>query len=64
MVNWLKVIGDNFSTDYLLLSLFSNEDLKIVCIVLNSYGVVSLENVRELVVDYISYLKIDLFGDI
>lgn len=64
MVNWLRAIGDNFTVDYLLLALFSKEDLFIVSTVLNSYGFVSVENVRELVVDFISYSKTDIFGDI
>ena len=64
VVNWLKAIGDNFSVDYLLLALFSSGDLILVAIVLNSYGVISPENVRELVIDYISYRKVDIFGDI
>lgn len=64
MVNWLRAIGDNFSVDYLLLALFSSGDLILVAIVLNSYGVISPENVRELVIDYISYRKVDIFGDI
>ena len=63
MVNWLKAIGENFSVDYLLFALVSEKDLKMVCIVLNSYGFVPFENVGELVVDFISYRKIDLFGD-
>ena len=63
MVNWLKAIGDNFSVDYLLLALFSSGDLILVAIVLNSYGVISPENVRELVIDYISYRKTDIFGE-
>lgn len=64
MVNWLKAIGDNFSVDYLLLALVSEKDLKIICIVLNSYGFIPMENVGELVVDFISYSKTDIFGDI
>ena len=64
MVNWLKAIGENFSVDYLLLALVSEKDLKIICIVLNSYGFIPLENVVELVVDFISYRKTDIFGDI
>lgn len=63
MVNWLKAIGDNFSVDYLLLALVSERDLLLVCIVLNSYGFIPLENVGELVVDFISYRKIDVFGE-
>lgn len=63
MVNWLKAIGDNFTVDYLLVALFSSEDLRMVCVVLNSYGFVPLENVRELVVDFISFKKTDIFGD-
>ena len=63
MVNWLKAIGENFSVDYLLFALVSERDLKMVCIVLNSYGFISLENVGELVVDFISCRKIDIFGD-
>ena len=46
MVNWIKVIGDNFSEDYLLLSLFSDNDLKLVSAILNTYGFVSFENVK------------------
>ena len=64
MVNWLKAIGDNFSVDYLLLALVSENDLILVSIVLNSYGFVPFENVGELVVDFISYRKTDIFGDI
>lgn len=63
MVNWLKAIGDNFSVDYLLLALVSENDLILVSIVLNSYGFVPFENVGELVVDFISYRKIDIFGE-
>ena len=59
----MKAIGENFSTSYLLLSLFSNEDLKIVSAVLGSYGFISEENVKEAVIDYISWSKIDLFGE-
>lgn len=64
MVNWLKAIGENFTADYLLVALFSSGDLILVSIVLNSYGFVQPEDVRELVIDYISHLKIDIFGDI
>ena len=64
MVNWLKAIGENFTVDYLLVALFSSEDLRMVSVVLNSYGFVPLENVRELVVDFISFRKTDIFGDI
>jgi len=63
MVNWLKAIGDNFSVDYLLLALVSEKDLILVSIVLNSYGFVPFENVGELVVDFISYRKTDIFGE-
>ena len=63
MVNWLKAIGDNFSVDYLLLALVSEKDLIFVSIVLNSYGFVPFENVGELVVDFISYRKTDIFGE-
>lgn len=63
MVNWLKAIGDNFSVDYLLFALVSERDLLLVCIVLNSYGYIPIENVGELVVDFISYRKIDVFGE-
>ena len=63
MVDWLKAIGDNFSVDYLLFALVSEKDLKLVSIVLNSYGFVPFENVGELVIDYISYRKIDIFGE-
>ena len=64
MVNWLKAIGENFTVDYLLVAFFSSEDLRMVSVVLNSYGFVPLENVRELVVDFISFRKTDIFGDI
>ena len=64
MVNWLKAIGENFSVDYLLLALVSEKDLIIVNIVLNSYGFIPIENVGELVVDFISFKKTDIFGDI
>ena len=63
MVNWLKAIGENFSVDYLLLALVSEKDLKIICIVHYSYGFVPFENVGELVVDFISYRKTDIFGE-
>lgn len=63
MVNWLKAIGDNFSVDYLLFALVSENDLILVSIVLNSYGFVPFENVGELVVDFISYRKTDIFGE-
>lgn len=63
MVNWLKALGDNFSTSYLILSLFSNEDFEIVKAVIGSYGFISEENVKEAVIDYISWSKIDLFGE-
>ena len=64
MVNWLKAIGENFSVDYLLLASVSEKDLIIVSIVLNSYGFIPIENVGELVVDFISFKKTDIFGDI
>ena len=64
MVNWLKAIEENFSVDYLLLALVSEKDMRIICIVLNSYGFIPIENVGELVVDFISFKKTDIFGDI
>ena len=60
MVSWMKVLGGNFSINYLLLALYSVEDLKIVGAVLSSYNYEfwdNLDYVRNLVVDFISYKK-------
>lgn len=67
MADWLKVLENNFSSNYLILSLYSKEDLGIIALILKSHNYCfwdNMENVRELVMDYIAYKKINLMGDI
>lgn len=59
----MKAIRDNFSVEYLLFALFCEKEQEMVNIILNTYGYISKENIKELMIDYISYKKIDIFGD-
>ena len=66
MVNWIRVISEQFSIGYLLLALYCKEDLRMIGMFLSSYNYDFWDNpdyVSDLVVDCISHCKINVFGD-
>lgn len=63
ILNWLKIIGDNFSIGYLL-SILHNKDFTIIGAILSSYNYEFWDHddyIENLIVDFLSNKKINLW---